>query len=298
LKTNDIGLYKTVLCDLVLNQDLQVIGSSNCTDLKTVINMERPRIMNLLNNGSIHVFKSYNYIPKFTPVMGKLMPLTSKNYRLVTSSYPAKHPPYGTFKPEIHPLFDEISKLLLPVNPHTKSPYLAKEMWHKFTPQSKNMMVVKFMKQQIHSNIKIAVFVDDPNDESNHWLWIEVSEDSKIKVIELPTKRFLDTKPFFKDSLEYKNDIKIAGVDDMIRELCVYNQKFKDREGGFLVLLEDCQGNFNNNFKNVEPKILGYFELSNKWFKNGKELDWMVTYNRQDTYGVNIISMKTYQFYS
>jgi len=64
-------------------------------------------------------------------------------------------------------------------------------------------MSIKFTKTSTHSNIKLVVFLEDPNIKENHWLWIEIPEDDRIKIIELPTRRFFEGKILYspKDEL-------------------------------------------------------------------------------------------------
>lgn len=220
--------------------------------------------------------------------MGKLMPLTSKNYRLVMTEYPPDFPPYPPFEMKPHPLEKELRNLQLPVDPYSKKAFLNKEMWKDFSPYSKNLLVLKFEKRSQKSNIKMSVFLGDPEDKKNEWLWIEISEDSRFKVMELPTKRFLEGRPFYQDRKYDSNSFT--------RELCIYSDTFKDRKGGFLIFLDDCKtikGPFS--WEKFDKRVLGFFELRNRWVKKGKILPWKISYNRNDTYNVGIEEFDTYR---
>jgi hypothetical protein len=246
--------------------------------------------------GSIHAFVGFKHFKKFVGVPGKRGLLSSNDYQLIEGTYPPKFAPYPPYKYKKHPLETYLNKLSLPVDPESKKAYLGNEEWHSFSPYDKNVMILNFAKGAGPSNIKLTLFKDNPDESENNWLWIEIPEDGKIKVMELPTKRFLDGKQFAADAKVSKAS-KNTNASQM-RELCVYVRKLKGQRGASLILLEDCTSFKLASMKAVSSKVLGFFELSNKWMVRKKKVNWNIAYNRQDTYGVNIFSLKTRTFKS
>lgn len=147
-----------------------------------------------MNNGSIHKIKSLKTAQDPKSTSKNVFLLSKKSYRFVSGSYPPKYPPYSPFQVPKFPLHNEIASLSLPVDPSSDKAFPDSSFWQDFNALTKNLLVIKFTKTSTHSNIKLAVFLDDPKVKENHWLWIEIPEDEKIKILEIPTRRFLEGK--------------------------------------------------------------------------------------------------------
>lgn len=104
-----------------MDDKFDVVGTANC--LKPIV--ESPgilRVLNLINNGSIHKVKSLK--PIITKNSSeKVILLSRKSYRIITDSYPPKYPPYPPFNAPKFPLHQEIASLSLPVDPSSNSEY-------------------------------------------------------------------------------------------------------------------------------------------------------------------------------
>jgi len=73
----------------------------------------------------------------------------------------------------------------------------------------------------------------------------------------------------------------------------LYSHKFPDRQGSILFFLENCHSQPIVNLEDLQSRILGFFEIADRWQKDSIPLNWKITFNQPDTYSVQINQLKT-----